>query len=105
LRPLPTSQTISDKREKRDGTARLRAYEGRSLPRNRRELHREGCLRSGWAGGWQWTCDGVKVACISLHTEGNRLHLTYSVRIGYGDRMDVAESVRIVRVPCGFGCG
>jgi len=21
-------------------------------------LHREGCLRAGWAGDWQWTHDG-----------------------------------------------
>ena len=23
-------------------------------------LHKAGCLRAGWAGGWQWTRDGEK---------------------------------------------
>ena len=73
----------------------------RSLDVNR--LHREGCLRAGWAGGWQWTRDGEQVASISLRAEADRLHLTYRVRIGGGDWEDVAETVRIVRVACRFG--
>jgi hypothetical protein len=63
-------------------------------------LHKEGCLRPGWWGGWQCTHDGEKVASINLRSEGDRLHLTYRVRIGGGDWEDVAETVRIVRVPC-----
>ena len=31
-------------------------------------LHREGCLRPGWWGGWQWTHDGEKVASITCFT-------------------------------------
>ena len=37
-------------------------------------LHKTGCLRAGWAGGWQWTRDGEKVASINLRTEEERLH-------------------------------
>ena len=73
----------------------------RSLDVNR--LHREGCLRAGWVGGWQWSRDGEQVASISLRAEADRLHLTYRVRIGGGDWEDVAETVRIVRVACRFG--
>ena len=73
----------------------------RSLDVNR--LHREGCLRAGWVGGWQWTRDGERVAWISLRAEADRLHLTYRVRIGGGDWEDVAETVRIVRVACRYG--
>jgi hypothetical protein len=39
----------------------------RSIDVNR--LHRQGCLRAGWMGSWQWTCDGEKVASIKLHAE------------------------------------
>ena len=73
----------------------------RSLDVNR--LHREGCLRAGWMGGWQWTRDGEKVASINLRAEADRLHLSYRVCIGGGEWEDVAETVRIVRVPCRFG--
>jgi hypothetical protein len=62
-------------------------------------LHREGCLHAGWVGGWQWTRDGERVALIGLRAEADVLHLTYRG----GEREDVAETVRIVRVPCRFG--
>ena len=39
----------------------------RSIDVNR--LHKTGCLRAGWAGGWQWTRDGEKVASINLRAE------------------------------------
>jgi hypothetical protein len=73
----------------------------RSIDVNR--LHKTGCLRRGWAGGWQWTREGEKVASITLRTGVDRLHLSYRVRIGGGEWEDVAETVRIVRVPCRFG--
>lgn len=66
-------------------------------------LHKKGCLRSGWAGGWQWTRDSEKVASINLRAEDDQLHLSYRVRIGGGEWEDVAETVRIVRAPCRFG--
>lgn len=66
-------------------------------------LHKAGCLSPGWAGGWQWTRDGEKVALISMRAETDRLHLSYRVRIGGGEWEDLAETVRIVRVACRFG--
>jgi hypothetical protein len=54
-------------------------------------------------GVWQWKRDGENVASINLRAEADRLHLSYRVRIGGGEWEDVAETVRIVRVPCRFG--
>ena len=73
----------------------------RSIDINR--LHKAGCLSHGWAGGWQWTRDGEKVASISMRAEADRLNLSYRVRIGGGEWEDVAETVRIVRIACRLG--
>jgi hypothetical protein len=73
----------------------------RSIDVNR--VHREGCLRPGWRGGWQWTRDGEKVAWINLRAETDRLHLDYRVRIGGGEWEDIAEAIGIVRTTCRFG--
>jgi hypothetical protein len=83
------------------GSGSAKAESCRSLDVNR--LHREGCLRSGWTGAWQWTRDGERVASISLRADDRLLHLTYRVRIGGGDWEDIGESVRIVRVTCRYG--
>jgi hypothetical protein len=84
------------------GSGRQKVEACRAIDVNR--LHKTGCLSIGWSGGWQWTRDGERVAWIGLRTEADRLHLTYRVRIGAGKWEDVAETVRIVRVPCRFGC-
>jgi len=84
-----------------NGSGRSKVESGRSLDANR--LHREGCLRAGWIGRWQWTSDGKKVAGIDLRAEHDRLNLDYRVRIGGGEWEDVGETVRIVRLPCRFG--
>ena len=86
---------------RRSGTGRSKVESCRSLDVNR--LNREGCLRAGWMGGWQWSRDGERVAWISLRADGERLHLAYRVRIGGGDWEDIDESVRIVSVACRYG--
>ena len=73
----------------------------RSIDVNR--LHRAGCLVPGWAGGWQWTRDGEKVASINMRAGDDQLNLSYRVLIAGGDWEDVLETVCIVRVPCRFG--
>jgi len=73
----------------------------RSIDVNR--LNRAGCLRPGWAGGWEWTRDSEKVASISMRTDQDWLYLSYCVRVGSGDWRDIAETVRIVRMPCRYG--
>jgi hypothetical protein len=83
------------------GSGRDTVESCRSIDVNR--LHKAGCLRPGWWGGWQWTRDGEKVASITLRAEADRLNLSYRVRIRGGEWEDVEESVRIVSVPCRFG--
>lgn len=83
------------------GSGRETVEASRSIDVNR--LHREGCLRPGWMGGWQWTHDGEGVASVNLRVEADRLYLSYRMRIGGADWEDVAETVQIVRVPCPFG--
>jgi hypothetical protein len=84
-----------------NGSTRDTVEACRAIDVNR--LHREGCLRAGSVGGWQWTRDGEKVASIALRTEANRLRLSYRMQIGGGKWEDVEETIRIVRVPCRFG--
>jgi len=83
------------------GSGRDKVEYSRSIDVNR--LHKTGCLRSGWSGGWQWTQDGEKVASINLRAEPDRLHLSYRVRIAGGEWESIEEPVRIVHVPCRFG--
>jgi hypothetical protein len=100
---------ISEKREAphgwhRLGPARWAPYGRgcRSLDVNR--LHREGCLRPGWVGGWQWTRDGEKVASISFRAEEECLLLLYRYRSGGGDDwQEIEEPVSIDWTPCHFG--
>jgi hypothetical protein len=83
------------------GSGRSTVEACRSIDVNR--LHREGCLRSGWCGGWQWRREGENVASINLRTDADRLHLSYRVRIGGGNWDDVTETVLIIRVPRRLG--
>lgn len=83
------------------GSGRNTVEACRSIDVNR--LHREGYLRAGWMGGWQWTRAGEKFASINLRADEDRLHLTYRVRVGGGEWEDVVETVHIVRVACRFG--
>jgi hypothetical protein len=83
------------------GFGRGKVESCRSIDVNR--LHREGCLRPGWAGGWHWTSDGERVASIILRAEADRLHLSYRCRFAGGEWEDVNETVRVVRNPGRFG--
>ena len=65
-------------------------------------LNRAGCLRAGWAGGWQWG-DGGQGASVGLLAEPDQLHLAYRVHVGGGEWEDIAEAVPLVRVPCRLG--
>jgi hypothetical protein len=83
------------------GSGRSNVEACRSIDVNR--LNREGCLKPGWCAGWQWSRDGEKVASINLRAEHDQLRLTYRVRLNGGEWEDVAETVRIVRLPCRYG--
>ena len=66
------------------------------------QLREMGCLRPGWSGACQWT-DGNEVASINVRAEVKRLHLSYTVRVGDGERQDMAEAIPIVHLRCRFG--
>lgn len=48
-----------------------------SLDENR--MQREGCLRAGWSGGWQWSRSGDATDRISLCVEPDRFFLHFRV--------------------------
>lgn len=83
------------------GTGRDIVEGCRSLDVNR--LHKTGCLRPGWSGGWEWTEAGTRVAWIELRVASDRMHLSYRIRIGGGDWEPVAETVGIVQISCRLG--
>jgi hypothetical protein len=83
------------------GSGRGTVEATRSLDVNR--LHREGCLRAGWAGDWQWTHDGERVASIQLRHDGNRLVLSYRIQRHGEEWQDVEQPTQIVWRPCRFG--
>ena len=83
------------------GGGRLKVEACRSLDVNR--LHRDGCLRPGWSGGWEWKQDGERVAWIGMRAEENRLVLDYRFRRNGDEWQDVNEPISIVRVPCRYG--
>ena len=56
-----------------------------------------------WAGSWQWTRDGERVASITARAEEGRLVLSYNYRRHGDEWQSVEEPVPIVRVPCPFG--
>jgi hypothetical protein len=68
-----------------------------------RRWAREGVLRPGYWGGWQWTRNGETVASIQLRAEQDRAILIYRHRSGDAEWEDEHYAVRIVRTPCNLG--
>jgi hypothetical protein len=64
------------------------------------QLAKKGALRPGCCSTCQWT-DGNEV--INLRAEGERLHLSYPVRVGDRERRYITDTIPIVRLPCRFG--
>jgi hypothetical protein len=90
------------------GSGRTSGFSGRGTVEGCRSLDinilgRNGWLVDGWKGGVSWSSDREVVASIRLHTEGERVHLTYRVQVSGGDWEDIQESVRTVRVACRYG--
>ncbi len=72
-----------------------------SLDANR--MQRKGCLQAGWSGGWQWSRDGDEVDRIAVTVEPDSIVLRYRVSVADEPWHEVVETVRIERLPCGFG--
>jgi len=68
-----------------------------------RRWAREGVLRPGYSGGWQWTRDGETVASIQMRAEQDRVILVYRHRSGDAEWKDEQYPVRFVRTPCNLG--
>src|SRR6516225_6485858 len=66
------------------------------------QLAKKGCLRPGCFSNCQWT-DGNEVVSINLRAEGERLHLSYPVRVGDRERRQITDTIPVVRLPCRFG--
>jgi hypothetical protein len=64
---------------------------------------REGVLRPGYWGGWQWTRNGETVGSIQMRAEQDRVILNYRYRSGDAEWKDEQYPVRIVRTPCNLG--
>jgi hypothetical protein len=68
-----------------------------------RRWAREGVVRPGYWGGWQWTRDGETVASIQMRAEQDRVTLIHRYRSSGEDWKDEQYSVRIVRTRCNLG--
>jgi len=68
-----------------------------------RRWAREGMLRPGYLGGWEWTRRGEVVASIQMRAEKDHVILMYWHRRGNEDWKDGQHSVRIERTPCNLG--
>jgi hypothetical protein len=68
-----------------------------------RRWAREGVLRPGYWGRWQWTRDGETVASIQMRAEQDRVILIYRHRSGDAEWKDEHYAVRIVHTPCNLG--
>jgi hypothetical protein len=68
-----------------------------------RRLAREGMLRPGYWGGWQWTRDGETVASVQMRAEQDRVVLVYQHRSGGGEWKDERYPVRIAHTQCNLG--
>ena len=66
-------------------------------------LHRSGCLKAGWSGGWSWTRDGQDQARISLRVEQGHIVLDYNMRPDGGEWEPIEQHVRITHTDCHYG--
>lgn len=68
-----------------------------------RRWAREGMLRPGYWGVWQWTRNDEVAVSIGMRAEEDRVILTYRHRNGGEDWKDEEYPVYIMRTPCNFG--
>jgi hypothetical protein len=66
------------------------------------QLSEKGWLRPGRSGTCRWIV-GNEVFSINLRTVAERLHLTYTLRVGDGECEEIVEIIPIVHARCRFG--
>jgi len=68
-----------------------------------RRLQRGGFLKPGRTFGWQWTCGNGTMATINVHTEINKITLSYKQRSNGDDWKDESYPVRLDWTSCNYG--
>ncbi|MDE2256873.1 MAG: hypothetical protein KGK05_03810 [Xanthomonadaceae bacterium] len=70
-------------------------------------LYREGLLRDGKRGGWQWSRDGESFAsmgyAVTLHDTTGMLALDYTHTNRDGEREAVTCAIRLLSIPLHYG--
>jgi hypothetical protein len=66
------------------------------------ELSQKGSLRTDFSSTCQWVF-GNESFSITVHAEAEKLHLSYSLRVGDGERENVADVIPIVHAHCRYG--
>jgi hypothetical protein len=62
----------------------------------------KGCLQPGCASTCQWIV-GNEVVSLNVRAEAERVHLSYTVRVGDGEHENTAETIPVVHLRCRFG--
>ena len=68
-----------------------------------RQLHRDGLLTPGQFYGWNWLCNGKKVASIQIRTEADRVILSYRSRSNGGEWQTMEYPVYLEWTGCNLG--
>ena len=68
-----------------------------------RKIARAGRLTPGQSFGWQWTCNGEKIASINMRTDTDRVTLDYRARDRGGEWQAMNYQVRLSWTPCTYG--
>lgn len=68
-----------------------------------RKIARAGRLTPGQSFGWQWTCNGEKIASIIMRTDTDRVTLDYRARDRGGEWQAMNYPVRLSCTPCTYG--
>ena len=68
-----------------------------------RKIARAGRLKPGQSFGWQWTCNGEKIASINMRTDTDRVTLDYRARDRGGEWQAMNYPVRLSWTPCTYG--
>jgi hypothetical protein len=66
------------------------------------QLSEKGCLRPGCSSSCRWIL-GNEVFSITVRAEAERLHLSYTVRIGDREREEIEVVIPVVYLCCRFG--
>ena len=68
-----------------------------------RQLQRNGFLKPGRTFGWQWKSDNKIMATVNVHTEINKVKLSYKQRSNGNEWKDVSYTVWLDWTWCNYG--